>query len=335
MANCFNHADKEGIYICSQCWLTFCSSCFNQESKACNSCTKKLSLKTEKQPVRKSVLLFTAISILITLILVASLFTSKSKPSPTNVAKNANNNRLTKSQKNKSSQNNHFVIEGGSNNQSIKTKAEEYYQAIPLLTGLQAGDSIGLDKIKITIFKSKEDYIKETGKPSWSEGYADYKSKEIFLIQSEGLEISVLPHEISHLFFDSYMEYENSDVNWLDEGLATLVQVKYDEKQAVSFKEAMKNIRNNGHIALAQLSTFVLNQQTPEDQINKYYAQTLSVVHYLLNKDFKNWQNLLKKLKAKEKFENALKQTFNSDLVSLEKDWLTFIKQNNQTWEKS
>lgn len=335
MANCFNHADKEGIYICTQCWLSFCSSCFNQENKICNSCSQKLHIKKEGPPIRKSVLAFVLISGLITALLFASLFISKPEPPTAKVSRNTSNNRISKAQKKESTPSNHFTVEGGINNQSIRLKAEEYYQAIPTITGLPPGDTLALEKIKLYIFKSKEDYVKETGKPSWSEGYADYKSKEIFITQSEGLEISILPHEISHLFFDSYMGFESNEFNWLDEGLATLVQVKYDNDQAASFKTAMENIRNNGHIPLTQLTTYILNQKTPEIQINKYYAQTLSITHYLLNKDFEKWKLLLEELKSKQRFNQALKKTFDLDIASLEKDWLSFIKTNEQTWEKT
>ena len=204
---------------------------------------------------------------------------------------------------------------------------------MPALTGLPSGESIGLDNIKLHILKDKKEYVKVTGKPSWSEGFSDYEKKEIFIVDSEGLLISILPHEISHLFFDTYIGYENDDFNWLDEGLATLVQVGYDDEQARSFSEAMDSIRNGAHIRFEQMSGFTLSQSTPTDTINVYYAQSLSVVDYL-KQDNQKWRSFLKKLKSRLKFKIALKTSYGETLSTLQGKWLEFVKENRQGWEK-
>lgn len=225
-----------------------------------------------------------------------------------------------------------FIVNAASQKDEIEAKSKEYYQAIPVLTAISPGPSLGLDQITINVYESKEEYVKETGKPSWSEGFSDYKNKEVHLMRSEGLVDSILPHELSHLFFDSYIGYEDKDFNWLDEGLATLVQVNYDNEQAASFSGAMVDIRNGKHIPLSSLADYELNQQTPEDQINIYYAQTLSLVDYLISSRSK-WQSLLKKLKSGIKFNVALKSSYDKNLEDLENEWQSYIKDNKQGWE--
>ena len=282
--------------------------------------------------MRKSVLVFALACSLIIVFLLIILFQS-SQPRPPNVAQKTVKKVAVGANLSRPGQQGYFTVQAQNNAAAIQTKSEEYYQAIPRLSGLPSGEVLGLDRITIKIFNNKEDYVKNTGKPAWSEGFADYKNKEIFLIESEGLTNSILPHEISHLFFDSYMGYERNDFNWLDEGLATLVQVKYDPDQASSFNQAMTDIRSGNIISLKELGSFVLDKQTAASQVNLYYAETLSLTSYLTN-DWQKWQLLLEKLKSKKSFNEGLKNTYRQSLTSLEQSWLSYLKENKQGWEK-
>lgn len=277
---------------------------------------------------------FAGLSILIVLILIASLFAPKKSTGP--ATKNNGQSKTTQPQPGNSSETteDHFIIKAGQNSNiaDIKIRGEEYYRSISVYTGLPSGQSLGLDKITIQIFANKDDYIKETAKPSWSEGFADYKNKVIFLIEGPGMADSVLPHELSHLFFDTYMAYENDEVNWIDEGLATLVQVKYDKEQAASFKNAMEQLRAGQIIQFNQLKSFKLDESTSVEKINLYYAQSLSLVYYLRASE-DEWKTLLKKLKSGVRFDIALKASYDIKLKKLMDNWSEFIKNNKQSWE--
>jgi len=286
----------------------------------------------EQQQVRKSVLFFVLACSLIIVFLLITLFQSR-QPQKTAVTKKTVENEAQTGNLSQPKQQSHFNIQARSEASTIQTKSEEYYQAIPQLSGLPSGEVLGLDQITVKIFENKEGYVKETGKPSWSEGFADYKNKEVFLIESEELTTSVLPHEISHLFFDSYMGYERNDFNWLDEGLATLVQVKYDPDQASSFNQSMADIRSGNFIALKDLRSFVLDKQTPAAKINLYYAETVSLTSYLTN-DWQRWKLLLENLKSKKGFNDSLKAAYNKNPASLQQNWLSYLKENKQSWEK-
>ncbi|HDZ86721.1 MAG TPA: hypothetical protein ENH57_03400 [Actinobacteria bacterium] len=330
MEHCSNHPKADALYKCSQCGLYFCTQCLEAKKTLCKKCAKMLSEDSENKISMPVIIFISVSSLLILTIVTVAFLPSKNRVSGT---------KLTSSQANSASSNNqikktdHFSVKAANNELAIKEKSEEYYQAMPSLTGLPSGESLELDKIKLHILKDKKEYVKETGKPSWSEGFSDYKKKEIFIVDSDGLLISILPHEISHLFFDTHIGYENKDFNWLDEGLATLVQVGYDDEQARSFSEAMDSIRNGAHIPIEQMSGFTLSQSTPTTTINIYYAQSLSVVDYL-KQDYRKWRSLLKKLKSGLKFKVALKASYDESLSSLESKWLESIKQRNQVWEK-
>ena len=329
MEHCSNHPQVDALHKCNQCGLYFCSQCLEAEKTLCKKCANILSEDSENK-ISMPVIIFISVSFLLILTIVAVAFLP-----PKDTVKGT---KLTSSQTNSPPSNNeikktdHFSVKAANNELAIKDKSEEYYQAMPALTGLPSGESLELDKIKLHVLKDKKEYVKETGKPSWSEGFSDYKKKEIFIVESEGLLISILPHEISHLFFDTHIGYEDNDFNWLDEGLATLVQVGYDDEQARSFSEAMDSIRNGAHIPLEQMSDFTLSQSTPTNTINIYYAQSLSVVDYL-KQDYQKWRSLLKKLKSGLKFNIALKASYNESLSSLQSKWLESIKKKNQIWE--
>ncbi len=329
MEHCSNHPQADALYKCNQCGLYFCTQCLEAEKTLCKKCANMLSEGTENK-ISIPVIIFISVSFLLVLTIIAAVFLpAKNSVNGTNPTSSRTNSAPSNNEINNTD---HFTVYSANNELAIKDKSEEYYQAMPALTGLPSGDSLGLDKIKLHVLKDKKEYVKETGKPSWSEGFSDYKKKEIFIVDSEGLLISILPHEISHLFFDTHIGYENNDFNWLDEGLAALVQVGYDDEQARSFSEAMDSIRNGAHIPLEQVSGFTLAQSTPTTTINIYYAQSLSVVDYL-KKDHRKWRSLLKKLKSGLKFKVALKASYNESLSSLENKWLESIKKRNQAWE--
>ena len=330
MEKCSKHPQSDALHKCNQCGLYFCSKCLEAEKALCKKCANMIFKETENK-ISMPVIIFISVSFLLVLTIVAAAFLpSKNGDSDTkHTSSQTSSAPIDKVIK----KTDHFTVNAANNELAIKEKSEEYYQAMPTLTSLPSGESLGLDKIKLHILKDKKEYVKETGKPSWSEGFSDYKNKEIFIVDSDGLLISILPHEISHLFFDTHIGYENNDFNWLDEGLATLVQVGYDDEQARSFSEAMDSIRNGAHIPLEQMSDFTLSQSTPTTTINIYYAQSLSVVDYL-KQDYQKWQSLLKKLKSGLKFKVALKASYDDSLTTLENKWLESIKKRNQVWEK-
>ena len=286
----------------------------------------------EQQKIRKSILVFALVSSLIIILLLTTLFQSK-KPAPSVASKKPKEEEAQTNLSQPKQQQGHFLVQTPNNPAAIQSKSEEYYGVIPQLTGLPSGETLELNQITIKIFENKEEYVKETGKPSWSEGFADYKNKEIFLINNDGLANSILPHEISHLFFDSYMNYESNDFNWLDEGLATLVQVKYDPDQADSFNQAISSIRSGTYIPLKELPNFTLDKQSAASQVNLYYAEVLSITSYLTS-EWQRWGMLLEKLKSKESFTQSLKEAYEEDLASLEQKWLSYLEKNKQSWEK-
>ncbi len=283
--------------------------------------------------IKPSVYIFVGISFLIVLILISTMFIDSKNPSRpkknTKSAKGKNIDKATLPVKIGK-----FYVNGAENTREVMQKSQDYYQAIPQITSLPPGEVLNLETIRINIFKNRNDYVKETGKPSWSEGFADYKNKEIFIVEGEGLAISILPHELSHLFFDSYMGFENADVNWIDEGAATLVQVSYDSEQAISFRNAMASIRNSKQLNIEQLANYKLDEKTPVENINIYYAQTLSLVDYLIKTDSLKWKAFLESLKSGKSFNDSLVKTYELTPGELEQKWLDFIKINKQTWEK-
>lgn len=227
-----------------------------------------------------------------------------------------------------------FSVIGKAPGPSMLEKSNNYYRAIPTLTSLPSGESLGLVDIKIYVFNKHQDYEIATRKPAWSDGYTSVRNNSIYLFLNENTMNSTLPHEISHLFFDNYMGFEDKKLNWIDEGLASLVQVNFDFKQAKSLSMKMDLIRNNNFVPLKRLQLYKLREATEKQNIELYYTQSLSLVAFLSTNTLK-WKNFLKILKSRRTQEIALNKAYGLNFQEFENEWLKSIKSNKQSWEKS
>ena len=121
----------------------------------------------------------------------------------------------------------HFIVyaqEGGSFSNSVLRKAEEHYQSITRYFGnLPKSDFWSWDnRCKIYIYRSRAEYVSQTGQPEWSGGFADVNSRSIVSFQNApDFFDSILPHEMAHLVFREFVQLNNREVpRWLDEGFA-------------------------------------------------------------------------------------------------------------------
>src|SRR3989339_689719 len=120
----------------------------------------------------------------------------------------------------------------------VSYKAEVYYQRIASDLGYARYSNFWTwdNRVKIYIYKEKESFLKATNQPTWSEGMADYRNKQIVSYGwSKGFVESLLPHEMAHLIFRDFVGFKGEVPLWLDEGVAQWAEeAKRSEYKAMS-----------------------------------------------------------------------------------------------------
>lgn len=190
----------------------------------------------------------------------------------------------------------------------VLDKAEYYYTKIadnlgyPRASGFWTWEKRG----RIYIYPDKESYLAGSQQKSWSEGMADYSTKTIHSYAgSRHFLDSILPHELAHLIFRDFVGFKGEIPLWLDEGVAQwqetgdsqafehYLRALYEKDSLLSLSDMMKldirrlNIKNDG-LYIRSIKTRSGERGvlflTGENLISTYYAQSASLVEFLVEK---------------------------------------------------
>jgi hypothetical protein len=166
----------------------------------------------------------------------------------------------------------------------VLRKAEQYYKQIGEDLGYERRSSFWQwdNRVKIYIYKTKEDFLKNSGEAEWSEGYADYTGKVIVSYEwkKDFLE-SLLPHEITHLIFRDYVGFQGEVPTWLDEGVA---QWEEPAKRKVVRSIMRFYLENGNGYSLEDLMTVNLKNISARPAVEIFYVQAASIVDFLIAK---------------------------------------------------
>lgn len=330
MDSCWNHKSKKGKYICKVCWNYFCKECFSKSEGLCKDCIQKrkeIKPQSSKTPDSNSnftphIFVYLFLSVLTILIAFYVLFISKTPVSNVSKKKPIKKPNSVKSftvkEKNIS-----VTADSKMTAEELLKKALYYQKVLPSHLGIENSyDS----KIKIFSFSAAKDYAAETGKPFWSEGYSDTKRGRIYII-ADFEDNSVLVHELSHLFFDNYIDYQTPHATWIDEGLAILEQMKVDTVVKQNMRESLDSIKSGNYYPLKTLGKVNIIKETNKDEINRWYSQSASAVFFIKKKyGSDKFKDLLIKMKNKVTFEKAVEQLYKTNLTSLQNDWYKDVK---------
>jgi hypothetical protein len=168
--------------------------------------------------------------------------------------------------------------------QEVLRKAEQYYKQIGEDLGYERrADFWQWDKrVKIYVYKTKEDFLKNSGKADWSEGYANYTRKTIVSYEwkKDFLE-SLLPHEITHLIFRDYVGFQGEVPVWLDEGVA---QWEEPAKRKVVRSIMRFYLENGKGYSLEDLMSVDVRNMSARPAVEIFYVQAASIVDFLIAK---------------------------------------------------
>jgi len=215
----------------------------------------------------------------------------------------------------------------------VLREAENYYRKI--------GDQIGYTRyhnfwtwdarVKILLFPSHEAFVRTTGQPEWSTGFADrdsqlFKSRVIVTYQQEkDFFDGLLPHEISHLVLHDFLSGRPIPI-WFDEGVAQL-------QEASKSREADRIMRflvsRSGYIPFPLLTRMDIRKEKDSRKVQVFYAQSLSVVEFLIRQYGSHaFADFCRALRDGKNVEGALRQAYTNkiDTISqLEQKWLIYM----------
>lgn len=211
---------------------------------------------------------------------------------------------------------------------NVESAAERLYEEIARDLGFTRYRGWAFDeRAKIYIYEDQEDFIASAQAANWSHGYASVREKTVRTFPSaHGFFDSLLPHELGHIIFREFVGPYINVPGWFEEGVAM-----YQEKgKRWGANQAVRTaIADGKFIPLNELSLMNLAYNTDKDLVTLFYAESASVVYYLITEfgDYK-FVRLCRKLKEKKSFEQALMETypmFNS-LEDLNRRWKAYVE---------
>jgi hypothetical protein len=136
---------------------------------------------------------------------------------------------------------------------------------------------------KVFIFYSQTPgaYRRITGRPAWSGGAASLSERKIYLYKSDEA-FGILAHELTHIYFDGFFTPSNPSPLWLSEGIATYVQSERGYSTPNWLARNLELLQKGGGFKLKDLVRIEDLQNAGEENVRLWYAQSYSVVRFLL-----------------------------------------------------
>ena len=233
----------------------------------------------------------------------------------------------------------HFVVfyslkEDSQAVQRVIRRAEEYYDKIAYQIGYARYSNFWTwkERVKIIIFPDQQSFVRSTGQPPWSKGYADrdsqlFKSRIIVTFQQEHEFLEgVLPHEIGHLILRDFIGFDREIPLWFEEGVAQL----HEANKKLMVDQFMRPlIKKNQHIPFDVFVRLDIRSVEKSRQANVFYAQSVSVINFLIKRfGSEAFGRLCRHLKDGKDMDEALRISFARSIHStkdLEKEWIGYL----------
>lgn len=136
-------------------------------------------------------------------------------------------------------------------------------------------------KVFIYYSQTPETYRKLTGRPAWSGGAASLGERKIYVYKSDEA-FGILAHELTHIYFDSFFPAGTPSPLWLSEGVATYIQSERGYATPNWLEQNLKLLEGGSGFKLADLVRIENMQGADEDNVRLWYAQSYSVVRFLM-----------------------------------------------------
>ena len=237
----------------------------------------------------------------------------------------------------------HFVVLCSSRDDeqwahNILNHAEDYYHDIADDIGYSRYHNFWTwdNRVKIILFHDQSSYVKQTGQPPWSQGYASIYSETFrarIIVSYNGqpnfTEV-ILPHEITHLILHDFIGFDRPIPRFFDEGVAQLEQ----KDDSLSHIDVIAKLIVGGNtIPLQDLLAYDLMAHRNDAQsVSIFYVESLYIVDFLIKTYGKDaFKEMCRYLRDGESFEEALKRSYYPTLDSmqtLQEKWFDYAKQH-------
>lgn len=254
----------------------------------------------------------------------------------------------------------HFIISASDDSvrvQDILHAAEKHYQRIASDLGYPRSSNFWLweNRVKIFIYPDKTSYQAATKQHEWSEGSADYTTKEIAsYADSPNFIESILPHEMAHLILRDFIKSPDGiDIpNWLDEGVAQWAE--FSETKADLKKKALELLEKDQVMTVKDIFNqhiFYINRgekkiywrwirsnkgrwgvlvMSPDVLLNTFYIQSGSLISFLIDiYGSLRFANFCRELRDGSTVEEALQATYSgffNDPDDLDTKWREYLR---------
>ena len=213
--------------------------------------------------------------------------------------------------------------------EKVASTLEYHWQVIQKKLAPQNWDKKWPQRCDVYIFPSRQEYMKNTGLPQWSDGVTQMAFRQgrlfqhkVYLYASAPLLLSnIIPHELTHVMYPWFLRYRTSLPLWLNEGIAMTSEANFRTRNR---KFILKRALKSGNVfPIAQLLTM---KQYPESESQAaiFYSQSLSVVEFLLQRGGSQ-RLLLFAQKAGSNAQSAIQEVYNiRNFSTLERLWLQY-----------
>ena len=213
----------------------------------------------------------------------------------------------------------------------IKTaneSAEQYYEEITRNLGFtRYAGWVWEERAKIYVYDNNDAYVQSKQNLKWSSGEAFIQNKVIRTFpQAVGFFDSTLPHEMGHLIFREFVGQKAQVPLWFEEGVAM-----YQEKaKRYGANDAVRQaIKAEQFLSIKELNQIKLNNNTDQNKVNLFYAESASIVYYMITElgEFR-FEQFCRELQKERPFEYTLSSVYVRfrDLDQLNKAWLDYLQ---------
>lgn len=184
------------------------------------------------------------------------------------------------------------------------------------------------NRVKIFIYPDQGSFLKATGQPGWSAGYADYAKKQISGFSGCREFIGrILPHEIAHLIFRDFVGFSGEVPLWLDEGVAQW----QERSQRTIVKFYVRELYEKKRLLpLDVLMHFDVRKTREGARARDFYIQAASLVGFLIERfgadPFVHFCRQLRDGKALDEALSFAYPTQIRSLGQLENAWLEYVR---------
>jgi hypothetical protein len=158
----------------------------------------------------------------------------------------------------------------------------------------------------------------------------DYETKTIVIVAANetGDPLINLTHEMAHAVFFERMGGGTKIPGWIHEGLSSYAEARYNSSQVdlrwTTFGAGI--IQNGGQ----PLTTLAAPETNGPEEVSRFYAQSYSVVRYLIdNYGMLKLMKLGVKLQSGKKIDTSISEVYAPDITGLgdlETKWLVSIR---------